>query len=181
MPDPETETTLEIAIRCKNPEAMVSFYLDVMGGEPYGEVWLNERPSDNPDAEVLEGHPERFRHYWAVHLGGGIVKLLFDHAPLDPAAPQFPHANRYGISEHCFHVPDAAPIIERCEAAGCEVEVPLTPLPPSVKRPGYYAYIHDPDGNRIELIQGSQFSSPSDAFKARRAFDSIEELWAPRD
>ena len=178
MADPEFDTTLEIAIRCKDPGAMVAFYLDVLGGTPYGEVWLDERASkkDRPTAN-LPGHPERFRHYWGISLGGGIVKLLFDNAPLDPAYPQFPHSNRYGLSEHIFHVSDAAEICARAAAAGCVIEVPYTPFPPSVNRPGGYAYIHDPDGNRIEIIQGSMFSPPSEAFRNRKAFDSIDDLW----
>src|SRR5271155_1447491 len=178
MADPASEVTLEITIRTQDAERLVRFYLGVRGGKPYGEVWLDERPKDGKKVDNLPGHPERHRHYWAISLGGGIVKLLYDHEPLDPAYPQYPHSNRYGISEHVVHVQDAGDLVARCEAFGCQIEVPFTPFPPSVNRPGGYAYVHDPDGNRIEVIQGSQFSPPGKAFQDGRAFDSIDDLWS---
>src|SRR5271168_4478129 len=177
MADPQLETTLEIAIRCRNPEAMVSFYIDVMGGVPYGEVWLDERSSKERKVENLPGHPERHRHYWAISLGGGIVKLLYDAAPLDPAYPQYPQANRYGIAEHVLHTPDAKPIFAKVEAYGGGIEVSFRPFPPSVNRPGGYGYIKDPDGNRIEIIEGHQYSPPSEAFKKGRAWTSRDEVF----
>jgi len=177
MADPLTEPTLEVAIRTKNPEAMVRFYIEVMGGKPYGECWLDERPTATNPGDNLPGHPVRHRHYWAITLGGGVIKLLHDAAPLDPAAPQFPHANRYGVSEHVMHYPDAKPVFERAEKFGAFIEVPLRPFPPSVNRPGGYGYIHDPDGNRIEIIEGHQFQPPTDVFKAGQAWKSREDMF----
>lgn len=178
LPNPETEITLEIAIRCKNPEAMVRFYIEVLGAVPFGEVWLDERPGRGREVDNLPGHPIRHRHYWALLLGGGVIKLLHDYAELDPAMPGFPHSNRYGLSEHCLHVPDAAPYFERAEKFGAFIEVPFRPFPPSVNRPGGLGYIHDPDGNRIEIIEGHQFSAPSEEFKAGRAWKSREDMFA---
>jgi len=177
MADPASEVTLEIAIRTQDAERMVRFYLEVLGGKPYGEVWLDERPKAGKKVENLPGHPIRHRHYWGISLGGGIVKLLHDAAPLDPANPQYPHANRYGISEHVLHTPDAKPIFAKTEAFGGQIEVPFRPFPPSVNRPGGYGYIRDPDGNRIEIIEGHQYSAPSEEFKQGRAWKSREDMF----
>ena len=177
MADPETELTLEISLRTKNPERMVEFYVNVLGGTPYGEVWLDERPNQNRETENLEGHPVRHRHYWGILLGGGLIKLLHDAEPLGPAHPQYPEANVYGLAEHIFHTPDARALIAKAEAFGCFIEVPFRPFPPSVGRPGGYGYIHDPDGNRIEVIEGHQYSPPSAAFKQGKAWESREALF----
>lgn len=177
MANPETELTLEIAIRTKDPERMVDFYVNVMGGTPFGEVWLDERPGRGREVDNLPGHPIRHRHYWGILLGGGVVKLLHDAAPLDPAHPQFPQANVYGLSEHVFHAPNAREIMKKAEEFGCVIEVPFRPFPPSVNRPGGLGYIRDPDGNRIEIIEGHQYSPPSEIFKQGRAWESREAMF----
>ena len=177
MADPATEVTLEIAIRTKDPEKMVRFYIEVLGGKPYGEVWLDERPKGDRVVENLPGHPIRHRHYWAISLGGGIIKLLHDAQPLEKAHPQYPESNCYGVAEHVLHTPDAKSLIERARAFGVAIEVDFRPFPPSVNRPGGYAYIRDPDGNRIEIIEGHQFSPCSEEFKNGRAWKSREDMF----
>lgn len=169
MADPATEMTLEISIRVKDAERMIAFYTGVLGGEPYGEIWLDERPAPGRVVENLPGEPIRHRHYWAVALGGGIVKMTLEAVPLQPMHPR---SERYGLSMLCLHVPDARPIFERAKAFGVEMIADFRPFPPSVGMEGGYGLFNDPDGNRIEIIEKSQFKPPSEAFKKGKAWET---------
>ncbi len=56
---------------------------------------------------------------------------------------------KHAYNHLCLQVPDCAKAAEELKAAGVEIDVPVQ----RGKDGNYQLWIHDPDGNRIEIMQ----------------------------
>ena len=91
----------------------------------------------------------------ALHVfkvGDAIVKLLEQPTPVTakPAAPRF---EMTGIRWFTFYLDpgDIDTAMQRCEAAGAEIEMPLTEIRPGLR----VSLVSDPDGNTVELVENT--------------------------
>jgi catechol 2,3-dioxygenase-like lactoylglutathione lyase family enzyme len=143
---------LEPALKVGDPRRSLHFYVEGLGFEPYGEVALPTR------------------HLWGLRLGTSVLKLIFDAEPAPPGDGLA--GSVVGFSHLSVRVPDARAVVQRLRAAGYQAADPQ-PFPPAIGRAGFYGFLEDPDGNRIELLEGSAWDVPGEAFMAGQEAD----LW----
>ena len=124
---------LHTMIRVKDFEAALRFYMDGLGMKQLSERF---------DVEA--------RRVTAVYLGfedyaaGGCLELV---RRWDVDVP-YTHGTGYGHIS--IGVPDVEPMLARLVAMGAEVTLPPTRLKPGAP---YVAFLNDPEGYAIELIQ----------------------------
>ena len=85
-------------------------------------------------------------------VGDSIVKLIEQPTPVETAAK----AERFGMTGirwFTFYLDpgDIDTAMERCEAAGAEIEMPLTEIRPGLR----VSLVSDPDGNTVELVENT--------------------------
>ena len=127
---------LHAMIRVKDLDAAERFYIDGLG------------------MKVLDRFDVESRRVSAIYIGfegyaaGGVVELVSDW---DAAGP-FVHPTGY-LHHFAIGVPDVAAMVAKLEALGAEVS-----LRPTIMKPGApaAAFVKDPDGYSIELIQTRQ-------------------------
>jgi len=139
---------IESGIRVRDPETMLSFYIDTIGFQPHAEIFI-------PDG-----------HVWGLRFGNSMLKLMY-RADAFPPEPEHRSACHYVT----IHVLNAEEMAARCAAAGVTIVAPYSTFTPT--RPGDpecgYVLITDPEGNRVEFSQGSPWVLPSPEFAARGA------------
>ncbi|MCK9247441.1 MAG: VOC family protein [Solirubrobacteraceae bacterium] len=93
--------------------------------------------------------------YLGLHGGGDVLELTVNVGRTDP------YDLGDGYNHVALTVPDLPALLEQLAAAGIEPEKPAF-------RPGgrddlpLIAFVQDPDGYRIELIEGDGFATPQD-------------------
>ena len=124
---------VEVGLVVRDLEASTRFY-----GQTLGLVHIGDLPL--PDGEM-----KRFAH------GDAVVKLLrFDDVP-SSAPSGGPTAGIAGLRYLTLQVDDVAAMVDQCAAAGFSVAVPVFEFERGVP----VGIVEDPDGNWVELIQGS--------------------------
>src|SRR5205823_8671783 len=104
-------------------ERAETFYRDVLG------IGRSSIPSYNPDSIVF------------LDCGSSMIHLIrYTDAVQRPG--------RRGV-HWAFEVSDLDAAFARVAAAGCEIEVPISPRPDGTR----YFFFYDPEGNRIELCR----------------------------
>ena len=150
---------VEPGLRVKDIAAALSFWRDLVGFEPYAEIFA-------PGGV----------HIYGLRYGNSMVKLMH----VDEAAGFRQRPGRYGapadagqrpsaFASHYLtvHVLNALALQKECEAAGVKVLVPYSRFVPG--RPGdpecAFVLVEDPDGHTVEFSQGSPWVAPTDEFR----------------
>jgi glyoxylase I family protein len=124
--------TIDVGIVVRDAEKSLAFYCNVLG-LPY------ERRADQPDGAVI--------HF--VGAGTSSIKLYQPASPLLAAAPVAEFNQAYGYRYLTMFVTNIREILSAAEQAGCAITMPLR----ESRGGGYLAFVCDPDGNNIELLE----------------------------
>ena len=127
-----TKDSIDLGIVTNNQEAMAGFYRDVLGFKDAGTMPM----------------PGGSMH--RLICGTSAIKLVAMKRTTEVAAPPGGIGGATGYRYWTMNVSNLADIVEKCEAAGVKVAVPLTELMPGVS----LAIVEDPDGNWVEFVQG---------------------------
>lgn len=120
---------IEIGIVVRDPDRCLEFYRDVLGLPYLGDL----------DFGVAR--------MWRFQAGTSVVKLLrFREEPAASSPPGEVTATGYRYMS--FFVTNIEDLIGECERFGAAVPVPLTEFQPGSR----FAFVEDPEGNRIELL-----------------------------
>lgn len=137
---------IETGLMVRDAEKSLHFYCDVLGLEPYAEIFM-------PGV-----------HVWGLRLGNSMIKLLQDETP---PQSQNPRERSIGFRYITIHVTNIEDLVEQCRREGYEIMTPPSPFVPTEGPSGTYAYVLDPDGNWVELSQGSPWVPPTTEFRER--------------
>jgi catechol 2,3-dioxygenase-like lactoylglutathione lyase family enzyme len=138
-----SEPVVDVAIRVQDPKAVLRFYVDALGCTPNGRMHF----------------PKYGQRYWSVRLGSTVIKFVQHDKPLATLDRSQP---AYGMSHFTIHVPDLDSVVGRCKLGGYKVQE-LGPIPVEAG-PGRSANVWDPEGNRLELVQGYRWQPPGEDF-----------------
>jgi catechol 2,3-dioxygenase-like lactoylglutathione lyase family enzyme len=128
-----SEKRVEVGILVRDPKAQMAFYRDTLGLEQ-----LETLPLPGGVQERLS---------W----GSTVIKLLHFEKMPDGANPPGGVMGGTGIRYITLYVDDLDRSVQKCKDDGHPV-----PLGPMDFRPGIrVAMIEDPDGNWVELVEGS--------------------------
>jgi lactoylglutathione lyase len=129
MPAKLNNDGIEIGIVVRDAEKSLAFYRDVLGLEYLGDL-------------VFPGN-----HMWRFQTGKSVVKLLAQDPTPEAANPAGDIAAS-GLRYLSLFVANIEEVIADVVAAGCTVAIPLTEFQPGAR----FAFVEDPEGNRIELL-----------------------------
>jgi lactoylglutathione lyase len=118
---------IEIGIFVRDREKSLAFYRDVLGLEYLGDL-------------TFPGN-----HMWRFQAGKSVVKLL-ESDPLPEAAN--PIGDATGFRYLSLYVANIDEVVADVQAAGCEIVIGVTEFQPGSR----FAFVTDPEGNRIELL-----------------------------
>jgi catechol 2,3-dioxygenase-like lactoylglutathione lyase family enzyme len=90
---------------------------------------------------------------WRFALGSAVVKLIGYDAPIEAQSPPG-ELRAVGYRYLTVQVSNIVELVAECSRAGCPVPMPVTEAAPGVS----FAFVEDPDGNRVELVQISLVS-----------------------
>jgi len=128
-------------------ERSTRFYVDTFGFDaPY-------RRAAGDDFAPLLGLPTLDLELVMLHLGEQRLELVCHRAAPHPRteAPM----NTVGFTHIAFYVPDIDEACARVEAYGGTVDAAHRIKTTVHGEQREYAFVRDPDGNRVELIKGS--------------------------
>ena len=129
------DQTLDVGITARDPERLVAFYRDFLGFP-----LTDERHFPSPGA-----------HTWTFAVGVGHIKLAaFDKVPA-AANPRGGNTSATGIRYMALYIEDVREAIVGVEEAGGRIQMPPTKYGDSL-----VAFIEDPEGNCIELLQRAE-------------------------
>jgi catechol 2,3-dioxygenase-like lactoylglutathione lyase family enzyme len=124
--------SIDIGIVTNDAEAAVGFYRDVLGFVDQGETPM-------PGGSMHK-----------LLCGASVIKIVQPRKPTSASAPPGGIHGATGYRYWSIHITDIAAMVDKCEAAGRPVAVPVTELRPGVS----IAIVEDPDGNWVEFVQG---------------------------
>ncbi|MCH2323185.1 MAG: VOC family protein [Pseudohongiellaceae bacterium] len=128
------KSSIDIGIIVKDIDAMMKFYGEILGLDLEATIPM-------PGGGTMN----RFK------VGDSIIKLIaLDPAPSAEAEPGGIRAAS-GYRYWTIHVPSLEEIIGKVEAGGGKVVVPIREIREGVS----IAFLEDPDGNWVELLQNS--------------------------
>jgi catechol 2,3-dioxygenase-like lactoylglutathione lyase family enzyme len=133
-------SAIEIGLCVDDPEPMRQFYCGCLGFSAAGHL-------DLPSA-----HIEAFR------FGDCLLKLT---QFTDPAGQPTPHPPSPSENYLTLRVASLDDMVARCETAGVPLLVPVSSATTAEGRHVRFAFVADPMGNRVELVQGNAWSSPA--------------------
>ena len=129
-------------------EAALGFYRDLLGLRVTGEG-----EDEGPELDAIVGLTGVRMRYAELDLGGGqLLEILEYRSPKGTPLEQRPCDP--GASHLALRVDDVDAVWQRLDAAGAAVGSP----PTTISEPGPWngarcAYVDDPDGRSVELIQ----------------------------
>ena len=136
MPAKLTDGPIEFGVVVSDRDRSVAFYGDLLGLPYLGEIVFP------------------LGRLWRFALGSAVVKLIGYDDPIEALSP--PSALRaVGYRYLTVQVSNIEELVAECARAGCAVPMPVTEAAPSVQ----FAFVEDPDGNRVELVQIGPASS----------------------
>lgn len=130
-------SALEIGLPVDEIEPMRRFYCEGLGFEPAGHV------------NLPKVHVEAFR------FGDCLLKLSLFLDPGRRPKPRDPNEATFYIT---LRVSDLERSLSSCLAIGAGLLLPVTSAQTEDLRPIRFAFVADPMGNRIELVQGNAWS-----------------------
>lgn len=126
----------EIVIRSRQPDALVAFYREVIGLEPFASLGRATFLKIDDD---LEGHPQLLAIFDEAHEYSGPLHMRADRAE-----------SASGTLHHFAFALEAADFdAERKRLQGMGITTEPGEHPPFGWRS---LYMHDPDGNSVELV-----------------------------
>ena len=134
-----------VAIKVADINRALRFYADAFG---FNELMRLERDDGS---------------LWLVYLR--ITDTQFLEVFPEARGPQAPDEDANGLNHICLEVDDIEAVIAGIEAAGVELFRPLTTGADGNRQ----AWVKDPDGNRIELMQMNPDGMQARAIAALRA------------
>ncbi len=123
--------SIDLGIVTNDPEAMISFYRDVLGFTEAGTMPL-------PGGGMTR-----------LMCGSSSIKIVTMKRPVENKAAPGGLGGATGYRYWTMTVSNLAEIVATCEAAQATVAVPITELAPGVS----LAIVEDPDGNWVEFVQ----------------------------
>ena len=133
-----------IAISVKDMASMVRFYRDLVG---FKVEWDMDHRSGRALSEVV-GMPDTDAHMVMLEGFGMHIELFHYYAPKGSDVRPARQCD-FGLTHFALQVGDIRDFHDRLAAAGAAFN-----CPPKNLRPGVWAaYMHDPEGNTVELIQ----------------------------
>lgn len=130
-----------IALRVREIERAVRFYLEAFGGRLLTSPFVLEGPLPE---EVFSGPPGLRAKVCFVGFEEGVVELFeFDPSPPVPRSDQ----TADGLIHFAFRVDDVPEALRRVEAAGGRARFPVKPWGDR-----HFVYCEDPDGHVFELL-----------------------------
>ena len=152
------ERLTHLGICVSDLERSLRFYCDVLGCTEVGRLDLQ-----GESVEILNGMkpPVRVRVSYIERDGWRLELMEYpEPGPIGPAEPK--PMNRLGLTHLSLRVSDLDATCARIEAAGGGV---LTESRLDMPGPSHIVMVHDPDGQRLELIQapGDPGALPLDA------------------
>lgn len=130
MPIELSKASVDLGIVCRDADAMVAFYRDVLGLEHVGEMPM----------------PGGTMH--RLLCGSSLIKLVSLAKEPPAQAPPGGIQGATGYRYWTISVSNIEDVVAECEQAGRPVVVPVTELRPGIT----IAIIEDPDGNWVELL-----------------------------
>ena len=131
MPIKLSKDSVDLGIVCRDADAMLAFYRDVLGLEHVG------------DMAIPGGSMQR------LLCGTSLIKLVSPSKEPPAVAPPGGIQGATGYRYWTISVSNIDDAVAECEQAGRTVVVPVTELRPGVT----IAIIEDPDGNWVELLR----------------------------
>ncbi len=125
-----TKDSIDLGIVTTNPEAMTSFYRDVLGFEDGGQMAL-------PGGSMTR-----------LMCGTSVIKLVTNTKPPAATAPAGGIGGATGYRYWTISVANLQEIVDACERAGQKIIVPITEIRPGAT----IAIAEDPDGNWVEFL-----------------------------
>jgi len=148
---PGMRAPLEVGICVADLDRMVSFYVDGVGCTEQMRM-----PIPTMVSEPTGMGPDGFAMVWLQTPWGERIKLLGpDATPEAPAAPAH-LTERRGIAYLSFYVPDLRGLVDRLTALGASTvsDGPIVDMGPL-----HIAFVADPEGNVLELIEHDDIGS----------------------
>jgi catechol 2,3-dioxygenase-like lactoylglutathione lyase family enzyme len=141
--DTDFEPAVEYGLYVTDTERSLGFYRDTIGCEVFGQFSV----------------PGAMRAT-ALRLGGSCLKLVEYESGIEAKNPP---GKAVGFRYATFHVRDVEAAVRACEEAGYEVDAAPVALEAVAGQVGActYAFVLDPDGNRVELCHGSPWVEPA--------------------
>ncbi len=130
-------SALEIGLPVDEIAPMKQFYCEGLGFKPQGYV-------DLPVA-----------HIEAVRFGDCLLKFNLSLDMIQRPKPRSPNPLDIYIT---LRVSGLDRIVSRCLAIGAKILVPVTSAQTKAGNSVRYAFVSDPMGNRIELVEGNAWS-----------------------
>lgn len=126
--------SLDVALVSRDSSRLVAFYRDVVGLQVTGELRVS--------GVVPDGLLTR------LAAGESALKILQFDAEPGADAPGGAAADATGLRYLTVGVEDLAAVLRTCSETGVPVDLPLTVLNAELA----IAFVHDPDGNIVELV-----------------------------
>lgn len=123
---------IEIGIVTRDAGPMLEFYRDILGLELERELLMANGV-----------------HMTRLKCGPNIIKLVVNPKEPKADAPAGGAAGATGYRYWTIPITNIDEAIATCEAAGCEIPVPVTVISPGIK----FAMVADPDGNWVNFLQ----------------------------
>ncbi|KAF4624357.1 hypothetical protein G7Y89_g13812 [Cudoniella acicularis] len=136
-PDPTAPSSIEIGLPVASLPPMRHFYASILGLEPAGRTSLNGTQIE------------------AFRFGNSVLKLsYFAQAEVRPE----PHPVEFKNGYLTLRVTDAEATVNRCESEGVRVVRPLGEAVMGSGKRVKFAFVGDPMGNAIEIVEGDAWS-----------------------
>jgi lactoylglutathione lyase len=130
VPAEITDAPIEFGVVVSDREKSTAFYGDLLGLPYLGEIVFP------------------LGRLWRFAIGSAVVKLIGYDAPLEALSPPG-ELRAAGYRYLTVQVANIDDVVAECAGYGCPVPMPVTEAAPGVR----FAFVEDPDGNRVELVQ----------------------------
>jgi lactoylglutathione lyase len=151
MPGTEMRAPLEVGICVADLDRMVEFYVDGVGCTEQMRMPIPTMVS----APTGMG-PDGFVMAWLQTPWGERIKLLGPEEPPAPAERRAHLTQRQGLAYLSFYVADLASLMERLIGLGASA---VSDGPTVDLGPLHIAFVADPEGNVLELIEHDDIAS----------------------
>ncbi|WP_332609931.1 VOC family protein [Achromobacter sp. ESBL13] len=143
---------MEVGICCRDLDALLAFYTDVVGLKLVNRVSV---PADKARATGLTAHGYDVARLQTPY--GERIKLLQPNVAPEPAVRGAAILDRQGATYLTFIVRDLAGVVRNLQARG--VVFDSAPAPMEVRPGTWLAFFRDPEGNVLELVE---YDDPAD-------------------
>jgi lactoylglutathione lyase len=130
MPATISNAPIEFGVVVSDRDRSVAFYGDVLGLPYLGEIVFP------------------LGRLWRFTIGSAVVKLIGYNDPIEALSPPG-ELRAVGFRYLTVPVANIDEVVADCARAACPVPMPVTEAAPGVR----FAFVEDPDGNRVELVQ----------------------------